>query len=99
MNLSGLGAAGLEILRPRDPTKTLRWPFGTTCERYYDLGLALTRFCLPVSLLGKPLAISSAAADFPFIRATAEVERSVRYTGQATEEEPWRPAVLLCSRP
>ena len=47
--------------------------------RIYGLDAALPRFSLPDGLLGNALAIASAAADSPLMRASAEVERKRRY--------------------
>ena len=54
-------------------------PFGTACEQFYDLDIALPCFCLPEGFLGNALAIASAAADSPFIKASDEAERSLLY--------------------
>jgi hypothetical protein len=60
-------------------TNTLQEPFGTPYAWIYGLVVALPCFCLPDGFLGNALAIASAAAYSPLIRAFPEVERNRRY--------------------
>ena len=54
-------------------------PFGTPWPELYDLGMALSCLFFSKEGLGSALAIAIAAADSPVIRASAEVDRNLRY--------------------